>query len=370
MRLRATLSIKFYCRETKAGKTGEAPIELGVNCDGNRFFVNLPRRCKPKELQKQKEYTSAVENRIRDYELWCLTRGKRITTEGIKDFIRNGWSCPLENVGYWIDSYLDFVNSKSICKSVKGKHKNVLVLFIKVSGVSREDSLETITPGMVRKFGEYLNTNYKGSTITGMLQKLKTAFQYAVENNLMLTNPFNIKIKRVVPDIDTITWEEYDRLKNLDLGYCKRLEKVRDLFVWSCNTGLSYSDTQLLQPSDFNTNEKGQIYIRKGRNKTGVQYTVVVLPDALEIAKKYDYRLPSISNQKLNTYLKELEDMCQIKEHLTFHKSRHFYARLLLNKYHFSLEVTARCLGHSSTVQTRHYATLFNSTVFEAFENI
>jgi integrase len=56
--------------------------------------------------------------------------------------------------------------------------------------------------------------------------------------------------------------------------------------------------------------------------------------------------------------------------HLTFHKSRHFYARLLLNKYHFSLEVVARCLGHSTTTQTRHYATLFNSTVFDAFEHI
>ena len=370
MRLRATLSINFYCRATKAGKTGEAPIELGVNVDGNRFFTNLPRKCKPKELEKMRDYTSAIENRIYDYELWCLKKGKRVSCEGIKEFIRNGWSIPTENVGWWVDNYLAFVNSKDICQSVKGKHKNVLEIFLSACHISREDSMESITQGKVRYFIEYLNANYKGSTSCCMLQKLKTALQYAVENNLMSANPFTFKIKKVQPDIDTLSWEEYEKLKNLDLSYCKRLEKVKDLFVWSCNTGLSYSDTQLLQPSDFNTNEKGQVYIRKGRNKTGIQYTVVVLPDALEIAKKYDYQLPSISNQKCNTYLGELEDICHIKVHLTFHKSRHFYARLLLNKYHFSLEVVARCLGHSTTTQTKHYATLFNSTVFDAFEHI
>lgn len=370
MRLRATLSIKFYCRATKAGKTGESPIELGVNVDGTRFFVNLPRRCKPKELPKQKEYTTAIENRIRDYELWCLTRGKRITTEGIKDFIRNGWSCPLENIGYLVDEFLKYIYAKPICDSVKGKHRLVMEKFLEVTGLTRDDSLECITPGLVRKYADYLNLNYKGSTITGMLQRLKTALQFAVENNLILSNPFNIKIKKVETEIETISQEEYEKMKALDLSYCPRLEKVRDLFVFSANTGLAYSDTQSLHPSDFKTNENGQNYIQKGRNKTNVQYTVVMLPDALEIAKKYEYQLPGISNQKLNSYLREIEDLIGTDVHLTFHKARHFYARMLLNKYHFSLEVTARCLGHSNIRQTQHYSKLFSSTVFDAFENI
>lgn len=370
MRLRATLSIKFYCRETKAGRTGESPIELGINCDGTRFFVNLPRRCKPKELSKQKEYTTAVENRIRDYELWCLTRGKRITADGIKAFIRNGWSCPLENIGYWMDEFLKSVDAKPITSSVKGKHRLVMEKFLEITGLTRDDSLECITPGIVRKFSDYLNANYKGSTITGMLQRLKTALQFAVENNLLLTNPFNIKIKRVEPDIETISFEEYERIKSLDLGYCERLKKVRDLFIFSANSGLAYTDTQNLHPSDFKTNEKGQIYIRKGRCKTGVPFTVVMLPDGLEIAKEWGFQPPSISNQKLNTYLKEIADLAGVKITLTFHKARHFYARLLLNKYKFPSDVVARCLGHSNLRQTQHYAKMFASTVFDAFDRI
>lgn len=369
MRLRATLSVRFYCRASKA-KHGEAPIELGVNVDGNRFFVNLPRKCKPKDLPKQKDYTTAIESRIRDYELWCLDHGKKITAEGVKEFIRNGWSVPAENIRYWVEEYLDYIEKKNICQSVKNKHRTVLMQFLEVTGITMDDSMEAITPGKIRTYGEYLNSNYKRSSVSGMLQKLKGAMQFAVEHQLLDRNPWNIRIKRYEPDIQTITFEEYERIKDLDLTWCERLERVRDLWLFSCNTGLAYADTQSLQPGDFKTNEKGQIYIQKGRCKTGVQFTVVVLPDALEIAKKYGYRLPTISNQRMNSYLVEIQDLAKVDTHLTTHRARHFYARMLLNKYHFSMEVTARCLGHATTMQTKHYAKLFNSTVFDAFGGI
>lgn len=371
MRLRATLSTNFYCRQSKVDKCGEAPIELGVNVDGNRFFVNLPRKCKPRELDSQGEYTSAVENRIRDYELWCLTKGRKITADGIKEFIRNGWSVPAEDLGYALAGFYSHVDGKSISDTVKRKYRLVMENFKTMCGLADDSPLETITVTACKDFVEKMKKTYKNSTYTGMLCKFNAFLVYCVENRMMDKNPFSgIKVRKEEVNIETIDFKEYDRIRDLDLGWCERLEKVRDLFVFSCNTGLSYCDTQGLQPSDFKTNENGRIYIQKGRNKTGVLYTVVVLPDALEIAKKYGYRLPSISNQKLNTYLKELKDICEVRENLTFHKARHFYARLLLNRYHFPLEIVARCMGHASTKQSSHYAKLFSSTVFDAFERI
>ena len=94
------------------------------------------------------------------------------------------------------------------------------------------------------------------------------------------------------------------------------------------------------------------------------------MPKALEIAEKYALTLPRLSNQKCNDYLKELQDRCGIKTNLTFHKARHFYCRELLNKYKFSYEVAAKCMGHNSTKQTRHYAKVFSTTVFDAFKQI
>lgn len=371
MRLRATLSVKFYCRETKTGKTGEAPIELGVNCDGTRFFVNLPRKCKPKELPKQKNYTTAIETRIRDYELWCLTRGKKITADGIKGFIRNGFYVPTENLGYAMKCFYEYVDGKQIEPTVKKKYRLVMNNFLEKTGLTEESVLEEITHGKCKEFVEKMKNTYKNSTYTGMLCKFNSFLNFCVDNNLLDKNPFSgIKIKKEEVKIETVSFEEYERIKNLDLSWCERLDRVRNLFVFSCNTGLSYSDTQSIVPEDFQTSENGQVFIQKERNKTGVQYTVVVLPDAMEVAKKYEYRLPSISNQKLNTYLKELKDLAGVKNHITFHRARHFYARLLLNKYHFSMEITARCLGHATTKQSYHYAKLFSSTVLEEFRHI
>ena len=371
MRLRATLSINFYCRETKAGKTGESPIELGVNISGSRFFVNLPRKCKPKDLPKQREYTSAVENRIRDYELWCLNRGKKITAEGVKEFIRNGFTIPVENLGFALDGFYKFVDEKDIKDTIKRKYRLVMNNFLAWSGLTVDSGLEDITPGKCKEFVEKTKKTYKNSTSSGMLHRFKSFLNYCVDNRLMEKNPFNgIKIKKEEVKIDTITPEEYRRIKELDLSWCERLQKIQALFVFACNTGLSYCDTQILMPEDFQTNEKGQVYIDKGRGKTGIQYTVVVLPDALDVAKKYGYKLPSISNQRLNCYLKELETLASVKTNITFHKARHYYARMLLNDFKFSLEVTARCLGHSTTRQSAHYAKLFSSTVFDAFSNI
>lgn len=244
MRARATLSVNFYCRESKAGKTGEAPVELGVNVDGTRFFVNLPRRCKPRHLGRMREYTSAIEGRIRDYELWCLEKGKRITADGVKEFIRNGFSVPQENIGYWLREFMSYTEGKDIRNSVKVKHRLVVNQFLEVNKITPEDTMDRVTPGAIRTYMEYLDANYKKSTAAGMLQKLKGALQYAVEHHMMSQNPFTFKIKRYTPEIETIDDDEYERIKNLDLSYCERLERVRDLFVFSCNTGLAYCDTQ------------------------------------------------------------------------------------------------------------------------------
>lgn len=378
-RLRATVSINFYNRQSKKGKDGLAPIEMGVNINGQRFFVNLPRKFSPdtfeRELGKKnstlKEYLDAVEGSIRSYETKCLTKGIKLCTGGMKEFIRNGFSMPAENIGYALDGFYRYVDSKDIGDAIKKKYRLILGNFLEQSGLTRESVLEELTPGKCREFVNWLKKTYLNSTYTGMYCRFKAFMTYCVENRLIEKNPcFGIKVKKEETKVETITENEYKRIKELDLSWSKRLEKVRDLFIFSCGTGLAYTDTQKLATEDFQTNDRGQVYLSKKRAKTGVNYTVVVLPDALSIAKRYNYKLPTISNQKLNSTLKAIQDLAGIKTNITFHKARHFYACMLLNKFHFSLEIVARALGHSSTKQSSHYAKLFSSTVFDQFERI
>ena len=90
---------------------------------------------------------------------------------------------------------------------------------------------------------------------------------------------------------------------------------------------------------------------------------VVLIEDALIIAKKYDFKIPVLTNQKYNSYLKELADLCNIKKPLHSHIARHTCACLLLNRG-MSVEVVAKVLGHSTIKHTQHYAKLLDKTVF------
>lgn len=379
-RFTSTLSVNFYCRESKRGKDGLAPVEMGLNVNGERFFVNLPRRADSKSFQRLmtgrqtsplREHLSSIEASLRGYETRLLQEGKKVSAGAFKEFIRNGYTSPTENVGYLLDQFHTYIIEKGISKGVVRKYQFVCELFCEHCHIDREDFLETITKGKVRDFAEWVTRNYKPSSAAGMLTKLKGVFIYAEENKIIDRNPFaGYKIKKVETNVETITEEEYKRLLTIDLSDCPRLERVRDLFCFSCGTGLAYTDTQNLHPSDFKLNGNGQYYIRKGRCKTAVEYTVVVLPDALAIARKYDFSLPRISNQKANDYLKPLMERCEIHTNLTFHKARHYYCRELLNKFHFSYEIAAKCMGHNSTKQTRHYGKVFASTVFDAFKEI
>lgn len=376
----STLSVNFYCRTSKKGKDGLSPVEMGVNVNGERFFVNLPRRAdsrsfqrlmNPRQASPLREHLAAIETTLRGFETRLLQEGKKVSAAAFKEFIRNGYSTPEENVGYLFSQFHNYILEKGISKGVVRKYEFVWELFLERVHIKGEDFLDVITKGKIRDFAEWVCRNYKSSSAAGMLTKLKGVFIYGEENKIIPMNPFaGYRIKKVETNVETITEEEYQRLLTVDLSDCPRLARVRDLFCFSCGTGLAYCDTQTVVPEDFKVNGNGQVYLQKKRAKTSVEYTVVVLPDALEIAKRYEYRLPKISNQKANDYLKPLQEKCGIATNLTFHKARHYYCRELLNKFKFSYEIAAKCMGHNSTKQTRHYGKVFSSTVFDAFKEI
>jgi integrase len=133
---------------------------------------------------------------------------------------------------------------------------------------------------------------------------------------------------------------------------------------------MAYADTQRLTPDDICFNEDGTCYIYKSRQKTGVKYTAVVFPEGVEVLKKYDNRLPSISNQKGNAYLKEIQTICGLTKTLHFHLFRKTYATRLLNRG-VRLEVVSKCLGHSSTQITQStYGQLLKKTIIEEVSKV
>jgi site-specific recombinase XerD len=141
-----------------------------------------------------------------------------------------------------------------------------------------------------------------------------------------------------------------------------RLEHVRDIFVFSCFTGLAYVDVKNLKEKDIRSSFDGMLWIMKKRQKTNIQSNILLLEIPKMILGKYKDKLqnenvlPVLSNQKMNSYLKEIADLCGIEQNLTFHLARHTFATTVTLSKGVPIETVSKMLGHSDIKTTQIYA--------------
>jgi site-specific recombinase XerD len=145
----------------------------------------------------------------------------------------------------------------------------------------------------------------------------------------------------------------------------ERLDIVRDVFVFSCYTGLAYADVRNLKRSDIKKGVDNKEWIFINRQKTNSPSNLPVLSEARRIISNYRKHpkcaesglvLPVLTNQKMNAYLKEIADLCGIKMELTFHIARHTFATTVTLNNGVPIESVSKMLGHASIKQTQHYA--------------
>lgn len=369
-RFRNTFSVQFYCRKSKA-KAGYAPIEAGININGNRFFYNLPRRGKPGSyLKTEAEYLYAVEQNIHRYETECLADGETISVEGLKSFIRNGYSRPGKTIKYLVQEFYKQlekkVNSGLLIDSGYRKYRTAINLFLE--DLDQDMPVSTITPGYCTKFCSKVDGKYEKSTGAGMKTKVKSLLTYAVMNNYAKVSPWQEKISKKAKKVEVPTPEEIDKVINLDLSFNPSLERARDMWVFAAGSGLSYCDCAALSADDIK--KEGDTYIiNKSRAKTDVEFFSILLPCAVAVVEKYHGLPRMISNQKINSYIQVVGDMAGVKTHLHFHLARHYYCHMLLNKYKLSIETAAKMLGHTQTRMTMHYGKMWDSTVLDEFKS-
>jgi site-specific recombinase XerD len=194
----------------------------------------------------------------------------------------------------------------------------------------------------------------------------------AIDEGYIQKNPYrwvNIDRGDENTGIDNyLTSEELRQLSEAQMP-SDRLERVRDVFVFQCHTCLAYKDLKDFKSSDIENVDGHQLY-RGKRGKSGIEFTIPLLPKALEILAKYDSQLPVISNVKYNKYVKEVAEAAGIKKKLTTHWARHTGATMLLNAG-VPMQVVSKVCGHSSTKMTeRVYAKLLDKTVIEAVQKV
>lgn len=366
------LSISFACIKSRKNKAGQSPIQVWVNVDGKRATTLLDIKSEPNQFQKSlkskqpnpiQQYCNSVRSKITDYYANAVCSGTMPTPKQIIEFVKNGFAVKQYML---YDLFADFLRLEK-CKIGhdidQTTYDKYCLVVDKFKKAVTNKPITQLTNADILDFKYYLLNVAKlgNNTLCGYMTKAKTIFNYAVDNDLISSNPFRkLKIKKEEVEITPLSKDELNAIRQKDFRI-KRLNQVRDCFVFASYTAMAYADLANISRDDIRE-QSGVHYIQKQRVKTGVQYTIPLNDIAMEILQRYDYHLPVLTNQRYNSYLKEIADICGIEKNLTSHLARHTAATLMLNSG-ISIDVVAKILGHRNTQMTAHYAKMLDKTI-------
>jgi len=208
-------------------------------------------------------------------------------------------------------------------------------------------------------------TPCRNNTLMKHIERIRKIVNLAIKNEWLERDPF-MKYKLAF----TRTTREFlsaDELASIEAKEfsISRLQFTKDLFVFSCYTGLSYIDSFNLTLQNISLGIDGEYWITTYRQKTDQPVRIPLLPKAMAIIEKYKDHpaviangklLPGYANQTLNTYLKEVAGSCGIEKNLTFHIARHTFATTVTLTNGVPIETVSKLLGHRSIKTTQIYA--------------
>lgn len=243
--------------------------------------------------------------------------------------------------------------------------------FIKACFKANDVKLKDLKLNFLNEYEYFLKTQ-KGleqSTINKAIQRFRKVIQFALEQEYIDKNPFiGYKAKRLQKEVIYLTDDELKSLENYDFSQT-RLQQVKDLFVFCCYTGLAFKEMSNLKPEHIVKGFDGNEWIRMNREKTSKPLMIPLLPKAIYIISKYQSEaklLPIISNQRLNSYLKEIADIVGLKKNLTHHIARKTFASTVLLFNDVPMEIVSELLGHSKISTTQdYYAKIVNKKLSE-----
>lgn len=371
--MRKTWNVNYYCRSQKA-KNGTAPVELVVTLNGDRKVMNLPQRFNPEDFKRLR--VSPRKNAVNTYLAdvtsdidWIHTQFPSYSPARILEAYNAGVRPNAHNVVTVKQLAYRFLadvigHRPSLCRYTATYKK-----FWERYG---HWLVEDVRGSEIKAYIEGLRQDgYKDSTLFNEFKRLKALFQYAFDLRIIEHHPFaGLQIKFAESKNQVfLTLEELERIRDVELPE-PYLQRARDCFYFMCTSGLEWIDTKNLEPGDVQDRDGVKVII-KNRQKTGVQFVAVLVGDAYKVWERWEGRLPVISCQKMNVYVREVAKRAGIDKHLSTLSARHTYATCLLSGAYgkmISTDVLRRCLGHSKLDMSLHYARLLDESVVNAFK--
>ena len=395
--MKSTFKVLFYLKKGSEKKNGEVMIMARITIDGKlcQFSTKqsiLPEnwniavgKAKGKDAGRINALLEDIKASLNNIYHEQQRRDNYVTAEKVKnEFL--GHSEKHETILDLFKKHNDDVKqlvgiSKTIATYRKYEvTRRHLAEFIQSKYNISDIAINEITPMFITDFELYLRTTCKCSynTTAKFMQFFKRIILIARNNGILIGDPFaNYKIRLEKVDRGYLTEDEIKIILKKKM-VSERLENVRDLFIFSCFTGLAFSDIHGLRKEHIVEDSNGVRGIRKGRQKTKIMCNIPLMEVPLKILEKYSTNeycrkhgvlFPVLCNQKMNACLKELADICGIKKTLTTHVARHTFATFALANG-VSIESVAKMLGHTNVQMTRHYARVLDRTVIREMSQI
>lgn len=391
--MKTKITLHFYAKSTKMNADGKLPIYIRLTVDGQRMefstkkFIDKskwsPELAKMKgqneEARSINSYLDMMRSKVLGAEMTLLHKEEPVTVENVKSIISGIY----KNHRTLVKVFEDHNNKM---RELVGKQYawgtlqrfevtlNHLQNFLSWKSNVDDIALIKIDHAFITEFEFYLRSvkNCANNTAVKYVRNLRKIVNICLNNDWLEKDPFS-KYEGKVYEVDKEFLTE-DELKKI---YSKkfmntRLEQVRDIFIFCCFTGLAYIDVQQLKRDHIGIGIDGNRWIFKNRQKTDTSSKIPLLPVAEELIKKYeehpkcineDRILPVLSNQKMNSYLKEIGDVCGINKEITFHMARHTFATSVTLTNGVPIESVSKMLGHRSLRTTQHYAKIVDKRV-------
>ncbi|WP_291276081.1 site-specific integrase [Flavobacterium sp.] len=391
--MKTKVSILFYAKKAKAAANGLVPIYTRITINGKRIelstnrFVEISKwsteagkmKGTSEEARSINNHLDLLKSQIRDAEMELIHKKTVINTETIKRKLLG----VDERARMLVPIFQDHNNK---IKELVGKEyapgtleryttslKHTIEFMQWKYNISDID-ITKIDHAFITDYEFWLRSvrNCANNTAVKYLKNFNKIIKLCLANDWLDKNPFaNYKAKVKEVERVYLTEDEIQSIINKDFN-TERLSLVRDIFLFSCFTGLAYIDVKNLTKSHISYGIDGEKWIFTHRQKTDTSSRIPILPTAQFIIDKYanhpvcineDKLLPIFSNQKMNAYLKEIAAVCEIEKELTFHIARHIFATTVTLTNGVPIESVSKMLGHKNLSITQQYAKVLDRKV-------
>jgi site-specific recombinase XerD len=373
-----------YFLNKKSSATGKHAVYLSITIAGKRqrvhtgVFVLDGQWDSNKGRIKMNDESSFTNNQL----LAALeTRTTEIYTDFIKQklpmssyTIKQKLRCPGKESGFLIElieAHNKYVKRKVGVEVSKATHTKYETLKLKVKEYMRKEhqtnniSLDELNKAFLIGFELYLKVedHIGHNTTIKYIQFLKRVINYGIGMEWLQHDPFKAFKCSMKPVLrECLTQEEIEQIQTTDLTR-ESLINVRNIFVFCCYTGLTYSDVKKLKHGEIIKGIDGTLWIQTFRAKTNIRVPVPLLPKALEMMSLYlgdsdpdSLVFPVPSNQKMNEYLKEIAGLCKIRKKISCHIARHSFATTITLSNGVPIETVSKMLGHTNIKTTQIYS--------------